>query len=301
MQDLLTVEATQDYLRVNNIEDALVALAIGPRLILAGGTDVFPRLQDRQLTGHVLDISGISELSEISSSTEYWHIGATVSWRDISDANLPPAFDGLKAAAREVGSVQIQNRATLVGNLCNASPAADGIPPLLTLDAEVELSSKSGVRYLMLTSFIQGNRKTAICADEMVTGVRIPKLSTGGNSGFLKLGTRSYMIISISMAAIRIETDIAGVIVNAAVSIGACSEVAQRMLLVEKQLIGRSLEKAVDQIDSCQFVSLAPIDDVRATAAYRRNASIEIVRRLLLAQKTDFENSVITDARVAVS
>jgi CO/xanthine dehydrogenase FAD-binding subunit len=300
MQDLLTVEATQDYLRVNNIEDALAALEIGPRLILAGGTDVFPRLQDRQLNGHVLDISGISKLSEISSSAEYWHIGATASWRDISNANLPPAFDGLKAASREVGSVQIQNRATLVGNLCNASPAADGVPPLLTLDAEVELSSVSGVRYLLLSAFIQGNRKTVICADEMVTRVRIPKSSTVGNSGFLKLGSRSYMVISISMAAIRIEIDKAGMILKAAVSIGACSEVAQRMLLVEEELVGISLEKAVDRIDSCQFVSLAPIDDVRATVAYRRNASIEIIRRLLLIQKSDFEAHVITNARSAL-
>lgn len=300
MQDLLTVEATRDYLIVNNIEDALAALAIGPRLILAGGTDVFPRLQDRQLTGHVLDISGISELSEISSSAEYWHIGATVSWRDISDANLPPAFDGLKAASREVGSVQIQNRATLVGNLCNASPAADGVPPLLTLDAEVELSSKSGIRYLPLSAFIQGNRKTVICADEMVTRVRIPKSSTAGNSGFLKLGSRSYMVISISMAAIRIEIDKAGMILKAAVSIGACSEVAQRMLLVEEELIGISLEKAVDRIDSCQFASLAPIDDVRATVAYRRNTSIEIIRRLLLIQRSNFEAHVMTNARSAV-
>jgi xanthine dehydrogenase iron-sulfur cluster and FAD-binding subunit A len=73
------------------------------------------------------------------------------------------------------------------------------------------------------------------------------------------------------------------------------------MLLVEKELIGTSLENAVDLIDSCQFVRLAPLDDVRATAAYRRNASIEIVRRLLLAQKTDFETHLMTDARVAVS
>ena len=120
-----------DYVRVNSLEAAIAALAKGPRTILAGGTDVFPRLQDRPLTGAILDISGIAALGTVAFDGDYWRIGAAASWRTLIDADVPPAFNGLKAAAREVGSVQIQNRATIIGNLCNASPAADGCAALI--------------------------------------------------------------------------------------------------------------------------------------------------------------------------
>jgi CO/xanthine dehydrogenase FAD-binding subunit len=174
----------------------------------------------------------------------YWRIGAAASWRTLIDADVPPAFDGLKAAAREVGSVQIQNRATIVGNLCNASPAADGVPPLLTLDAEVEIAGAAGLRYLPLSAFILGNRKTALADGEMVSALRIPAASTAGQSSFLKLGARSYLVISISMAALRLEVDEAGIIRDMSLSIGACSEVAKRMDQLEDALRNTALATA---------------------------------------------------------
>ena len=95
------------------------------------------------------------------------------------------------------------------------------MPPLLTLDAEVEIASTSGFRYLPLSKFILGNRKTALETGEMVSALRIPSTSTTGQSGFLKLGARSYLVISISMAALRLDVDKAGVISTVALSIGA--------------------------------------------------------------------------------
>ena len=228
-----------DYVRVDSLEAAIATLAKGPRTILAGGTDVFPRLQDRPLSGAILDISGIAALGTVAFDGDYWRIGAAVSWRTLIDADVPPAFDGLKAAAREVGSVQIQNRATIIGNICNASPAADGVPPLLTLDAEIEIASAAGLRYLPLSAFILGNRKTALGDGEMVSALRIPAASTAGKSGFLKLGARSYLVISISMAALRLAVDDAGIIRDVALSIGACSEVAKRMDQLEDALRDR--------------------------------------------------------------
>ena len=94
-----------DYVRVDSLEAAIATLAKGPRTILAGGTDVFPRLQDRPLTGAILDISGIAALGAVAFDGDFWRIGAAASWRTLIDADVPPAFDGLKAAAREVGSV----------------------------------------------------------------------------------------------------------------------------------------------------------------------------------------------------
>lgn len=285
MQDRLAADGgIGDYVRADSLESAIAALSTGPKTILAGGTDVFPRLQDRPLSGPVLDISGIPALGTIAFDGSYWRIGAAASWSKLLKADMPAAFDGLKAAAREVGSVQIQNRATIIGNLCNASPAADGVPPLLTLDAEVEIVGAAGMRHLPLSAFILGNRKTALGAGEMVSALRIPGASAAGRSGFRKLGARSYLVISISMAALRLVVDDAGVIEDVALAIGACSEVAQRMGGVEAALRGTALTAAASKITPDLFTGLSPIDDVRATAAYRLEASCEIVQRLVRDQ-----------------
>ena len=122
-------------------------------------------------------------------------------------ADLPPLFDALKAAAREVGGVQIQNAGTVAGNVCNASPAADGMPALLALGAEVELQSAAGSRRLPLDDFVLGSRRTARRADELVSALHIPARAAGARSVFLKLGGRRYLVISITMVAVLIELD----------------------------------------------------------------------------------------------
>jgi len=209
-------------------------------------------------------------------------IGGRATWTELLRADLPPAFDALKLAAREVGSIQIQNRGTVAGNLCNASPAADGVPPLLALDAEVELASARGRRVLPLGDFILGYRKTARQPDELLVAVRIPRASISGVSHFLKLGARSYLVISIAMVAIRIALDETGRIEEAAIAVGACSAVAQRLRRLETALIGRqSGEEALAAVAGCPFDELSPIDDVRASAAYRSRAAAELVRRAL--------------------
>ena len=270
-----------DYLRAHDLDAAVTALAGGRWRILAGGTDLFPALQDRPLDGAVLDVSAIPELTRITNDDQGWYIGAAVTWQDIVRANLPAAFDGLKAAAREVGSIQIQNRATLVGNLCNASPAADGVPPLLTLDAEVLLRSSAGVRQLPLGQFILGNRKTALAVDEMVTGLCVPAASATGQSGFYKLGARRYLVISIGMVAARLVVDDAGVITDAAVAVGACSAVAMRLPDLEAALRGERLADAPAAVDAAYLAALTPIDDVRGSAVYRRQAIKAAITRLL--------------------
>ncbi|MEK9746002.1 MAG: FAD binding domain-containing protein, partial [Candidatus Puniceispirillum sp.] len=270
-----------DYLRAHDLDAAVTALAGGRWRILAGGTDLFPALQDRPLDGAVLDVSAIPELTRITNDDQGWYIGAAVTWQDIVHANLPAAFDGLKAAAREVGSVQIQNRATLVGNLCNASPAADGVPPLLTLDAEVLLRSSAGARQLPLGQFILGNRKTALAVDEMVSGLFVPAASATGQSGFYKLGARRYLVISIGMVAARLVVDDAGVITDAAVAVGACSAVAMRLPNLDAALRGCRLADAPAAVDAACLAALTPIDDVRGSAVYRRQAIKAAITRLL--------------------
>src|SRR5690242_16469738 len=161
-----------DYLRPTNLNEALQALA-HPHTVLAGGTDFYPARVGRAIDEDVLDITAIAALRGISAGAGGWRLGATTTWRELLDADLPPLFDGLKQAAREVGGRQIQNAGTLAGNLCNASPAADGVPPLLALDADIELAGPSGTRRLPLSSFITGNRRTALRPGELMVAIHV--------------------------------------------------------------------------------------------------------------------------------
>ncbi len=282
------------YAQPDNLDDALRLLrdndSIQPRTtdaavpwtILSGGTDVYPSSFEKSMPRRILDIHSLDELKHIDQDATRIRIGAGITWSDLISATLSPAFDALKLAAREVGSVQIQNQATLVGNLCNASPAADGVPPLLVLGALVELKSITGVRELPLSEFILGNRITARHSDEMVTAIVIPVKSTTGHSTFLKLGARKYLIISISMVAARLACDEQGVITEAAVSVGSCSLVAQRLNTLEQQLISQRVDSDLAALVSAAHIeSLAPIDDVRSSAHYREQASLELIQRTL--------------------
>lgn len=270
------------YAQPTQFDEALALLAKGKWTILAGGTDYYPGLRDQAPTDNVLSIHSLKELRGVEEEGGFLRIGALVSWSDIINADLPPSFNGLKLAAQEVGSVQIQNRATLVGNLCNASPAADGVPPLLTLDASVELVSKNNKRLLPLSEFVLGNRKTALHNGELVSAILIPKQSAKGQSTFIKLGARKYLVISISMVAARMVCDERNVITDLALSIGSCSLVAQRLPELEQQLVGEQASSGlIDRVSKKHLKLLAPIDDVRATKQYRADASLELLRRAL--------------------
>lgn len=269
------------YARPSRLREALQALARAPHPVLAGGTDFYPALVARNLPAAVLDVTGLPELRGIALHGAQWRLGAATTWTEVLEAKLPPQFDGLKRAAREVGGVQIQNAGTLAGNLCNASPAADGVPALLALDASVELASASGKRRLALREFLLGPRKTALAPGELMTAVLVPKAKAAAASHFLKLGARKYLVISIAMASAVIEHK-AGKVTAARIAVGACSPVAQRLRALEAELRGKRFGPSMaDWVNAGQFAPLAPIDDVRAGALYRRGAALELVRRLL--------------------
>jgi CO/xanthine dehydrogenase FAD-binding subunit len=270
------------YLRPATLQEALEALAESRGVILSGGTDFFPARVDRPITGAVVDISGVRELHGISIGPDRIVIGGRTTWSEIAASSLPRGFDGLKAAAREVGSVQIQNFGTVAGNLCNASPAADGVPPLLALDAEVTLASVSAARTMPLAEFILGNRRTARRPDEIMTSIAIPRRLENASSSFLKLGARRYLVISIVMAAATLLIDERGCIAEARVAVGSCSAQARCLAALERTLIGTPAQRGIGDLAAADHIrALAPIDDVRATAAYRNDAALAIVRRAL--------------------
>jgi CO/xanthine dehydrogenase FAD-binding subunit len=272
------------FLRPRTLQDALEALASTGGVILAGGTDIFPALGDRPLNGTVIDISGLQELRGIEIGDQDIVIGGRTTWSDIVSADLPRGFDGLKTAAREVGSVQIQNQATVAGNICNASPAADGVAALLALDAGLTLASADSSRELPLAEFILGNRRTAKHPDEILTSIRIPRKLENAASVFLKLGSRRYLVISIVMVAANLVTDEQGRIREALIAVGSCSPRSVRLPELERALVGRSIRDDFRKVIAAEHLApLSPIDDVRGTAAYRNHAALTLLQRALAA------------------
>jgi CO/xanthine dehydrogenase FAD-binding subunit len=283
------------YLRPADLNEALGALADGgpsgaPWVVVAGATDHYPARVGRAPREDVLDISAIRRLRGIEAVNgedgrpNGWWIGALTTWTDLVETQLPPLFDGLKAAARAVGGLQIQSRATLAGNVCNASPAADGVPNLLALDASVELFSRRGPRPIPIGQFITGNRRTVRRPDELVTGIIVPNAlgGTEARAAFEKLGSRAYLVISIAMVAAVVEIGAENRIVRARVAVGACSEVAQRLPELEMELMGQAATPGTAEIvEPRHLEGLRPIEDVRGTAAYRRDVAVELVRRAL--------------------
>ena len=269
------------YARPARLDDALQVLARGETTILAGGTDYYPAHVGKPLREDILDLSAIRALRGISEGRDHWRIGATTTWTDLVEADLPPLFDGLKLAAREVGGVQIQNRGTVAGNLCNASPAADGIPPLLALDAQLEIASSAGGRRIALEQFVVGNRRTALRSGELASAVIVPKPRCDARSHFLKLGTRRYLVISIVMVAATVEHE-DGKVRAARIAVGACSAVARRLPELEAALVGEQLDATLGARAAASHLQpLAPIDDVRASRGYRSEAALTLVRRTL--------------------
>ncbi|GGG74555.1 xanthine dehydrogenase [Salipiger pallidus] len=265
--------------RPETLSEALSLLAGGGRA-LGGGTDLYPALRDGPPPADLVDLMNVAGLRGVSRDGNGWRIGGATTWTDILRADLPPAFDGLKQASREVGSVQIQNAGTVAGNLCNASPAADGVPALLTLEADVELSSQTGTRRMPLSQFITGPRRTELAQGEILSAIFIPE--TTGSGAFLKLGARRYLVISIAMVAAVVEIR-EGLIVSAKLAAGSCAPVAQRLRGLEAQLVGKPAHDAAAIITAHDFPELAPIDDVRAPAEYRRDAVAALTLRTLNA------------------
>ena len=269
------------YERPRSVAEAASLLAAGDWALLAGGTDLYPAHVGRPIVRPLLDLSRVEGLRGIRRGDAGWTIGATTTWSDVIRADLPPLFDALKAAAREVGGVQIQNAGTVAGNVCNASPAADGMPALLALDAEVELQSAAGSRRLPLDRFVLGSRRTALRPDELVSALHLPARNATARSAFCKLGGRRYLVISISMVAAMVELDGAGRVAHAAVAVGSCSAVAKRLPALEARLLGRDASALAACVEPGDLASLTPIDDVRGSGAYRLDATATLLRRTL--------------------
>lgn len=280
--------AAPAYLRAADLDAALACLAREPRTVLAGGTDLYALRPSRSLPGAVLDIDGLAALRGLreadAAGEPALHIGALTTWSEIAHAPLPAGMECLRLAAGEIGGAQVQNRGTLGGNVCNASPAADGIPALLALDARVQLASAAGRRELRLDEFVLGNRRTRLAPGELLTGFVLPRRSRKARSLFLKLGSRRYLVIAIAMVAVALDFDEHDRVCSSAIAVGACAPRTLRLRDLELSLITTPRERLAERAaqalsDPAALAPLRPIDDVRGSAAYRLSAVAELLAR----------------------
>lgn len=264
-----------DYLLAANLPEALQLKRDTGFAVVAGGTDIFPAIENGLRYPGLLDVSRVGELAgPIRRKEDFFVIPAMSSWTALVEADLPPQFDAVKQAAVEIGGRQIQNTGTVAGNICNASPAADGVVALMALGARVTLAGSAGQRQMTLADFVLGNRKTALKADELLLEVCVPAAKGPCASVFRKVGARRYLVISIAMCAVSLELDAEGRVAQAGLAVGACGPRAVPMQALEARLKGESLD-ALSRLTvrEEELSHLTPIDDVRASAAFRLAAA----------------------------
>lgn len=273
------------YRRPASLDEALRLLADGGSTVVAGCTLYYLDGRSRPLTDRLIDITSIAELRCIEIAADHIRIGPLVTWSQLAEAALPVECVPLQQAARRIGALQIQNVGTLGGNLCGAAATADGIPPLLIADASVELRAAGRRRTLPLTQFLRGHRQTAREREELLTAISVPRLAGRQAGVFYKLARRAYQGIALVSVAARVVHDDAGAVRSAAVAVGACSAVAQRLSALERRLAGTSANRPLDALfdPAIDLAALTPATDTLATADYRRDAAATLVRRALQA------------------
>ncbi len=266
--------------------DALWPLLTEPgAVLLAGGTDLLPRL--RREGGNpplLVGLERIPELRGLSEDAQGLRLGAATPLNELLDAPLLQSrAPVLVQALRVLGSPLVRNAATLGGNLCTASPAGDSLPPLFVLDALVELRCASGARSLPVRDFVLGPGQTALRPGEVLAAVLIPHpwSAEGGRElqHFEKLGLRASLAVAVASLAARLELDAEGVVLRARLAWGSVCPGILVCPGAEAALEGAPLgRESLERAGALAMAAARPMDDPRASAAYRR----ELVGRLLL-------------------
>ncbi len=265
-----------------SLEEALRCLAEDPNLLpVAGGTDLMVAQTDKDQG--VIDLTRIPELRGIERAKKEWRIGATTTFSEVARSRLiRSVFPVLAEAASVIGGWQIQNRATLGGNIANASPAGDSLPVLLALDAVVIAAGPDGERRIPYSQFHVGYRKTALGPGEIIARIAVPDPPKRSIQLFRKVGTRKAQAISkvvVAMAARKVRSNLEDVRFGA----GSVAATPVRLHEAERVCSGkRANESLAEEAANAAMSEVQPIDDVRSTADYRRFVLGRIVRRMVL-------------------
>jgi carbon-monoxide dehydrogenase medium subunit len=271
------------YFAPSKIDEALKLLSqYGERAaLLAGGTDLVAKINYYELQPEVLVYLGELGLDTLQEENGHLRIGSmTPTARLAADPLIALKAPALAEAARQSGSEAVRNASTIGGNLANASPAADLATPLLVMDAQISVSSLRGKRRVAIRDFFLGPGRTVILKDELITDIVIPPWK--GKTGFLKLGKRQGMTLSVVNVAVRLE--MTGQTCNdARIALGAMAPTPIRCRQAEKMLQGKGMDEGlISQGAAAAIAESQPIDDQRATAWYRRKAGEALVARALM-------------------
>jgi xanthine dehydrogenase small subunit len=262
--------STLELRRPRSIREALTMLRDdGPLVPLAGATDVYVALNFGTLTGtRFLDLWPLEPLRRIEMRGDVLSLGALVTYASLTRSRLvKQRLPMLVDAARVVGGIQIQNRGTIGGNIANGSPAGDTLPVFAAADAVVVVRNASAERRIPLVEFYSGYRATVLRPDELVVAIEVPPLQ--GDQWFRKVGTRAAQAISkVVIAGIRGES-------STRVALGSVGPVVVRARRTEQALAtGQGIDAAIAALET----EIAPIDDVRSTADYRRFVAANLLR-----------------------
>ena len=242
--------------------------------LIAGGTDAIIQLKDQTLqTKELLDISRLNELRYIRGDGPTIRIGALSTYSDIVESSLlNESCRVLVDASKMIGSLQIQNRATIGGNLANASPAGDTIPPLYALAATVTVQNHADTRYIPIERFFLGYRKIDLRPDELISEISFEAVERPSDAAFFKVGLREGHFISVANVAVWIQWADAGIrTADIRVALGAVAPVVIRARKCEEFVRDRALEEDVIwQAGQIASGESSPITDIRASAEYRR-------------------------------
>lgn len=262
-----------EFRTVDSVDEALEVLSgRGDQCqVLAGGTDVMIQLDRGEITPKVLlHVEKIAQMRGVQA-TGGARLGSLVTHLDLAKGVLGDRFCAIAEAAASCGGLQTQAVGTIGGNICNASPAADTLPALLVHDAEVTLRSEKAERTVALGEFVVGRRATTRRPDELLTEIALAAPPDGSGDVYLKVGRRSAMEIAIVGLAMRLTFGDEGTVTDARVALASVGPRPVRSVGAESALIGGRLDPAsIEEAASAVLDDMAPIDDVRGTAGYRR-------------------------------
>ena len=264
---------------------ALLAGAQGETRVLAGGTDLLVQMRADVLDPDlIVDIKKIKETRSITEERGGWRIGAAVTGAELKEhPRLKQAWPGVVEAANLIGSTQIQGRATMGGNLCNGSPAADSVPALIAAGAVATLAGPRGKRDLPVEDVMLGPRQLALQKGEMVASFLLPTRPARSSDAYLRFIPRTEMDIAVVGAGVSLTVDGAGIVTAARVSLGA---VAPRVLLVSEAaqaIVGSRLDAAAqERLEAAARAACRPIDDKRGTIEFRTDVAAVLTRRTAL-------------------
>lgn len=273
--------------KAKNLKDALKILSGEPGLWtpLAGGTDIMVLFAAGKLPrGRYLDLWGLKELRGIGVTKDFVTLGALTTYAEIRwHGVLIKEFPNLCEAARQTGAIAIQNRGTIGGNIANASPAADSPPALLVYDAEVELASSKGSRWVPYADFHLGYKKTAMRPDELIRSVRLPRRSEKFAHYYRKVGTRRAQAISKICFSGKVRLEKGGRrFLDARLAVGSVAPIPLRCLKTEAAIVSRDLDARVLANARKIFLrEISPIDDIRSTRDYRAAVAGNILEQFI--------------------